>query len=900
MADNSSPMANVNDALLNFTMGAEEAEASSYEMFMLNLAKKENEQIASASRLSAAEKLLLEGKYKDEIDKIKSTSATAEEEAQRLGALKKSIAADTVELARKMEENLYRIGTKQDKLKMKNEQSQIVANTKLAIKEKMREVANSNMHGNKKNAELKKLRKQEVAANHEQIKLEKQKRALTVAALKEKRKDGVITKKELHEQFDLISESYEAERQAHEDNIDFINEQIEALKKKKEEGGLQDGGTIDQEIQDLEKQKDEEKAAAKEADKGRFKEELLANTMKAGFNAMDSGLSKVADTFARAMDNAIDQVGQYKSGIDARLQGTMSSYNWVALQLKAALAISPIVKQTEVLKKLNDAVDKGIAYNVEQRAFLATMTDKIVSTFDAFDENLTRLIRLQQADTTAARMGMEAQLLQFFNSTFHDSSYLNNVYDAVSQSLIEANSNMSRDMSISFEYNVQKWMGSLSSLGFSDDTIKTIAEGIGYLGSGNVQALAGNTQLQSLLAMAASRAGLSYSEMLIEGIDDSEVNILLKTMVEYLAEIADDDNKVVKAAYGDVFNFTQSDLQAIRSIVMGNTMADIYNQEMSYAKATAETQKQLYATFLRVSMNEMIDNVFDNFLYTAGETLASNPITALMWKTISLIEGVGGGIDLPFVNVMGFGLDLNMSVESLIKTGMFGLSALAQVPLMITSLASGGGMNLGIWGGTEYNTRGGAFLSNDSGITDGTSGTGAAVSASSSDTKSQAMNETKEDQESQKKTSKESMKDEITLETLYKEIFEKNTYIHTVDIPVKDKIGEVVAVNTATKSRIDDIYKLMTSPTDNLKVKVSNFNELSFLSPKDEMKMDGKTVTDLATAIAKALAGSSTSNLDGDGYYTISDIVRILSEGIIGVRDVQVAGELKDLNRNLI
>ena len=223
--------------------------------------------------------------------------------------------------------------------------------------------------------------------------------------------------------------------------------------------------------------------------------------------------------------------------------------------LKNNLAVSPFVSLEKTLDNLAKLTEAGIAYNLEERAFLSTISDKIATTFDVFDSNLMRLIRLQQADTTAARLGMEAALTRFLNTMFADTSYLNNAYDNVSQAIIDANATMSREDSAEFEYVLQKWLGSLYSLGFSDTAVTKIAEGINYLATGNVQALAGNTPMQTLLAMSASRAGMDYANMLLYSPSPKELNDLLKSMVEYLREIAQNsDNQVVKSAYGELFN----------------------------------------------------------------------------------------------------------------------------------------------------------------------------------------------------------------------------------------------------------------------------------------------------------------------------------------------------------
>lgn len=905
MANSSSNIQNVLDG--NYSTAVQEAEDSSLELFLLNLDKKENAQIASNERIATAQKLLMDNKYAFEIEQIKAQGGTEEEIAKKIAATKKKMNADVIELARKMEQNRYQYSDKQSKIKIKAEQQATIQRGKEELKQQHMINMSSNKHIISKAADARKYNQQILKANRQEIEIEKTKRALTIGILKEKRKDGTITRNELTKQFDQISATYEAERRGHEDNIAFINEQIEAQEKLLEEAenGENKNGLaaedIKKNIETLKGQKEEEKDAAKASDKDRFKAELLANTMKSGFNAMEQGLSKMAGKFDEAVNNAIQSVGQYKSFIDAALQGTESSYNDVSKTLKSALAISPWVKQQEVLKKLNDAVDKGIAYNVEQRAFLATMTDKIVHTFDAFDANLMRIIRLQQADTTAARMGMEANLLQFFNSTFSDNSYLTEGYDSVSQALVDANAQMTRDMSISFEFNVQKWMGSLASLGFGTDTISTIAEGINYLGSGNVAALAGNTELQSLLAMSASRAGLSYSELLVKGIDDSSVNKLLKSMVEYLREIAQDENAVVKAAYGDVFNFKQADLRAIKNLEASD-ITNIYNQSMSYNKAMAETQSQLVKVMSRLSINEMIDNVWENFLYSTGESIASNPVTALLYKTIDLVESVTGGIEIPFVNVYGFGLDLNMSIESLMKTGIFGLSAIGQVGNMVTSLLSGGGLNLDIWGGTEYTKRGGNFESTVGGVQSSTSGSKAVTSSSSSDSKESAISSTEEDQENQKKSSKESMSEEITIETLYKELFEKKTAVYVASNPIEERLTQLVAVELSNNLMIDRIHKLMYNKDNPMTVVVNNLPPWLATLPLNDIKSKDTinigNADDLASKIAKTIVGDVDENKTGDNVATLSDIANILANGTIRVVDYEAAKAITDLNKN--
>ena len=81
--------------------------------------------------------------------------------------------------------------------------------------------------------------------------------------------------------------------------------------------------------------------------------------------------------------------------IDYRLEGTEKSWDSIYKLTEKNLGSSALVSQQKVIEKIGQAVDKGIAYNVEQRAFLAEVSEKIQGTFDAFDSNLLRLVRIQ-------------------------------------------------------------------------------------------------------------------------------------------------------------------------------------------------------------------------------------------------------------------------------------------------------------------------------------------------------------------------------------------------------------------------------------------------------------------------------------------------------------------------
>ena len=62
------------------------------------------------------------------------------------------------------------------------------------------------------------------------------------------------------------------------------------------------------------------------------------------------------------------------------------------------LGMSPFLKQETAVKNLQTLVGKGIAFNVEQRAFLDTISEKIATTFESTDASLLKLVRIQQLE----------------------------------------------------------------------------------------------------------------------------------------------------------------------------------------------------------------------------------------------------------------------------------------------------------------------------------------------------------------------------------------------------------------------------------------------------------------------------------------------------------------------
>ena len=305
-----------------------------------------------------------------------------------------------------------------------------------------------------------------------------------------------------------------------------------------------------------------------------------------------AGLVKSASNYLqRGIQESLNDQAEYLGKMNSRLQGSEESYQKITDTLTSNFANSPFISQRKALENIGKLVEAGTAVNIEQRGVLMTLQEKMVSTFSALEPVLLRMVRLQQTDVTAGQLGYEALLTQFLNEQFGDTSYLSTIYDNITESLIDAASQFDAKMASEFTYTVQKWLGSLYSVGMSSEGITKIAQGINYLATGNVEALNSDDSIRNLFAMATQGA---YSNILTGGLNVNTVDELLRKVVTYLQSIAGDTNQVTKQAMSGVFGgFSFSDLRATTNL-SNDTLNAIYNEVHSYDRALNEAQQQLY------------------------------------------------------------------------------------------------------------------------------------------------------------------------------------------------------------------------------------------------------------------------------------------------------------------
>lgn len=374
-----------------------------------------------------------------------------------------------------------------------------------------------------------------------------------------------------------------------------------------------------------------------------------------------SGLSNLAD----GLKSTIRSIAGFKTAWDTRLFGSDKDHTYLSNLIKDSIAVSPYMKQENVMQKLNSAIEQGINYNVEQRAFLDVLSDTVATTFDAFDETLKNLVRVQQADSTAYRLGMESSLTEYLNKMFESTEYLTTLSDSVTANLYEATSLLDASKAIGYEYQIQKWLGSMYSVGMSSSSVQSISQALGQLLSGDISGT--ESGAGKLLVMAAANSGVDYAKLLTDGINESDVNILLGSMVDYLQQIAS-DNKVVQSQMASIFGLKTSDIEAAQNLT--GFLSDIYNMDSDYGAVDAISKLTSMVSTMgsRISMGGLLENLTDNFKYTLAEGIAANPALYGILTIGDLLDQTVGGINIPTVSVFGNAVDLETTVADLLKS----------------------------------------------------------------------------------------------------------------------------------------------------------------------------------------------------------------------------------------
>ena len=372
-------------------------------------------------------------------------------------------------------------------------------------------------------------------------------------------------------------------------------------------------------------------------------------------------LNKALSSAFQKIDNHIKTYTDYAIKVNAALDGTQKTYSTAVENLTNAIGSTGLAEMSDVLAKMNSLTERGIVANVEQNAFLMSIKDGIASTFDAANGTLLRLIKLQGEDSTANRLVMQASLKTYLNETYQNSQYLYDQFNKVSDNLLEATSLLTSSLGNSLEATVQKWMGSLSSLGLSESAVTSLSTALGQVGSGNLRNI--NENMQNLVVMGANRAGLSYSDLLTGGLTSEDTDKLMYGMINYLGNLA--GNNVVMSEYANIFGVSVSDLKAARNAqsqleaIMGTTVSSNSSDLGNYLGK--------YNAYLNASPASLYDTLFENMLFGMGANVAGNMTNYRVYKLGGLIGGITGSMGLTgvsgnLVNLIGPAMQLTAAM----------------------------------------------------------------------------------------------------------------------------------------------------------------------------------------------------------------------------------------------
>lgn len=404
-----------------------------------------------------------------------------------------------------------------------------------------------------------------------------------------------------------------------------------------------------------------------------------------------SRISQATHNLNQTMVEGVVDIYSSMGRMEARLYGSDKSFASIISDIKTTVGVNSLVTQRDVLTSLEELVDNGITYNVEQRALLGSLSDSLVANFDVMSDSLTRLIRLQQQDNTQAYIGSESLLTNFLNTNFNDTSYLNGLYSSVYDAIIDGMSTLNADQASQFNYNVQKWLGALYSVGLSSSAVNMIAQAMNDIATGNL-----DSQSQTLLALAAQRSGVSYASYLTTGVTGDSVNKLLQSMVEYLQSIATNtDSNVVKKQFANLFGLTMSDWTAISNLSTTD-IGTIANNTINLATATQETEKLLSETLLeRIHSSTKINNLMENVKYSYGAGIANDETAYMEYVGSNLAMTIGDSLGSMMGKIVS--VTENSNQQKLLKIGLDSLSEAlgADAGSSILSLLTGSDSVLG-------------------------------------------------------------------------------------------------------------------------------------------------------------------------------------------------------------
>lgn len=592
-----------------------------------------------------------------------------------------------------------------------------------------------------------------------------------------------------------------------------------------------------------------------ELKKGNSNQELMKKIV--------SGIHSDLKSLGNAVQSSLNSLYEEQVRFNARTSSYDDAYGNMIKDISKLIGSSPFIKQSDVIKNLSEIANTGSNYNIEQRAYLATLAKDLASTFDIKGEELLRLNRLMRTDLSASRMGMVQNLTDALNQTFNDSSFMNSLRRSVAEGVMDATAQLSTGNGTDFEWAVETWMGALTSAGVNSDVINMLTQGLNFLGSGNVSAMSGNEQMQTLFALAASNSGgKSYSEMLVDGIDASDVNKLMSEMIGYLKDISD-ENKVVQSEYFRILGMGGlANMTAFKNIDVDEVLAIAQNSR-------TDINTENYSTS---SILSRVNIVKDNLITTMATDIGESVPKLITWILADTLDKVAGGISIPSILGLGTGVIMDAKVADMMKAGVMASTLFSVIPSIATAFKNNGVADFG------------SFAEQAGGVNTGfgTSLSYAVGSSSSSDIMKSSITSQANQAKQNKKTVQNAIgeTEEESSEAMLKSIKKQLDGLYKNTQVVKDE---------SVLAKVDKLFEKFDDDSSPIKVEDKSMNALkdALANPDRVQRVEGvvtlagfegsseKTLNDVLTnAIALALKmilGGATTQGAGDISITTGD-----------------------------
>ena len=371
----------------------------------------------------------------------------------------------------------------------------------------------------------------------------------------------------------------------------------------------------------------------------------LAEDFKDSFGKnVEKLASSLQSSLSGQLDSTINSyINNYQSMISS-LVGANKDWESITDNLNNALSANSLVRQENVYKNLTELIKAGISENVEQRAFLETISDDLNLLLDTQTGSLARLIRLQDASIAENRVAIEYSLREFLNQNYSTSEYIKDSYLKVADSISELQAINTTSIASSIESALQTWLGSYYSVGVSDSTISSLASAINSLGTGDLSNI--NSNISKLVMMGAATSGKSYGNLLTNGITAEDVSAIMSGITDYAKSI--EGNNVVRSQWASLFGLSISDLEALKNLNIANNTQTVSSDINKLFDA--------YANFVPTTVG--LKNTFENLMFTTATNIASNDALYGSYFVTDILEksGIGSALSSLGSSIASMGL----------------------------------------------------------------------------------------------------------------------------------------------------------------------------------------------------------------------------------------------------